>query len=192
MLNDIELATLAYKLQTPMVISDILDGKETYDGDAKYALHEAISEMKPDSALLAICLSALKIANIYRNASSSMDVMSIEATRIINEYGAIWVKNANNQDLDGDEVFDTLIHTTEDLETMAELLDLNCSFLRAKDSQAASICDVLFTQAHSHAMIADAFINAADQMVVNGTVPNIQAQRSGYSDNVIQFPGASV
>ena len=190
MLNDIELAILANKLQIPLVISDILDGEGALTDDVKYGLHEAISELQPDSALLAIALGALKISNIYRAASSSMDVMGLEALRIINDYGSIWIKNANNQKISGDEAFDILIHTTEDLEAMAELLDLNCSFLRAKDSDAAKICDILFVQAQSHALIADAFMEAADQMVVNGEITIVTTPPTTYKDNVIQFPGA--
>lgn len=189
MLNDIELASLANKLQVPMVVSDILDGEGALTEDVKYGLHESISDLQPDSALLAIALGALKISNIYRKASSSMDVMSMEALRIINEYGSIWVKNANNQPINGDEAFETLIHITEDLEAMAELLDLNCSFLRAKDADAAKICDILYVQANSHALIAEAFMNAADQMVVNGDVPVAATPPQAFTDNVIQFPG---
>lgn len=190
MLNDIELAILANKLQVPLVLSDILNDDGALTDDVKYGLHEAISDLQPDSALLAIALGALKISNIYRKASSSMDVMGIEASRIINEYGSIWVKNANNQSVSGDEVYETLLHTTEDLEAIAELLDLNCSFLRAKDKDAATLCDILFIQAQSHALIAEEFLNVADKMVANGGASNVATPPPSYTNNVIEFPTA--
>lgn len=188
MLNNIELATLANKLQVPMVVSDILNEDGALSDDVKYGLHELISEMQPDSALLAIAISALKVAQIYKNASPSMDVMSIEANRIIDEYGYVWLKNANNQEINSAEIYELLIHTAEDLENIAELLDLNCSFLRAKDSDAARLCDILYIQAKSHALIAEEFISATDQMVVNGDVPVLHAHTPVFTDNVIAFP----
>lgn len=189
MLNDIELAILSNKLQVPMVVSDILDGEGDLTEDIKYGLHETVSDLQPDSALLAIALGALKISNIYRKASSSMDVMGMEATRIIHDYGKSWVKNANNQGPDSEEAFDTLMHASEDLEAMAELLNLNSSFLRAKDTDAAKICDVLFVQASSQALIADAFITAASQILAEGETSAIATQSVAHNkDNVIQFP----
>ncbi len=186
MLNNIELATLANTLQVPLIVSDVLDAKDSMTDDVKYGLHEAISDFQPDSALLAIALGAIKISTIYKSASPSMDVLGLEAERIIKEYGPIWLQNAKQQEVNAEDVFELLVHTAEDLENMAELLDLNCSFLRAKDPKAASLCDILYIQAHSHTLIAEEFINIATTENAN-TAPPITAT-SGFTNNVVQFP----
>ena len=188
MLNNIEMATLANTLQVPLVVSDILAERGALTDDITYSLHEAISDFQPDSALLAIALGALKISNIYKSASPSMDVLGIEAERIIKEYGPIWLQNAKNETIDNDAVFELLVHTAEDLENIAELLDLNCVFLRAKDPEAASLCDILYVQAQAHTLIAEEFINVASS--ANANPINTSARGTEFSNNVLQFPAA--
>jgi len=198
MLSNKDLALLANKLQVPVVVTDILDGKGVFTDDVQYGLHEVISDFQPDSALLSIALSARKIAYIYEPASPSMKVMVMECERIIEEYGELWLKNARHETLNDDDVFDVLIHTTEDLEALAELLELNGSFLRAKDAQASALCDILYIQAQSHALIADTFMAAAEDKAEEPAIdaqkdmPVIEAARSAIVDNVIQFPGGRV
>lgn len=188
MLSNTELATLTNKLHIPLIVQDILDGEGALTDDVRYGLHDTISDFQPDSALLAIALSARKIASIYKDASPSMDVMGLEAERLVDEYGRLWLKNASHQVLDGDEVYDTLIHTAEDLESLAELLDLNCSFLRMKDSLAASLCDILYIQARSHSLIAEEFMRVADEMVAGGETVQVSSKAPVFTDNIIPFP----
>lgn len=189
MLSNKDLAVLTTKLQVPVIVTDILDGEGELTSDVQYGLHEVISEYQPDTALLSIALSAWRVASIYAEASPSMKVLSIEAERIIDEYGDIWLKNARNQSIDSDAVFDVLVNTAEDLESLAELLELNGTFLRAKDEQAAGICDILYIQASAHAMIADEFLRVADE-AAEAAVTNIpEIVAPVMTDNVIPFPG---
>lgn len=167
-----------------MVVSDILKGDEALTDDVHYGLHEAISDLQPDSALLAIAMSAGTIARIYGEASPGMKVLSLECDKIIEDYGSMWLRHANNQSLDNEQILDVLTHTPEDLEGMAELLELNACFLKAKDEQAAALCEILLIQAQAHALIADEFIAAANDMAANKSDMTVPVHTSG---NVIQF-----
>ncbi len=188
MLNHKNLAIMANRLQVPVIISDILDGKGELTDDVQYGLHELISDFQPDTALLSIAMGARKIAVIHKDASASTKVLEAECTRIINEYGSLWLKNAQHENIEPEDLIDILIHTAEDLESLAELLDMNECFLRIKDNgTAAMLCEVLYVQAKSHAMIAEAFLAAADAKLEQ-TQSDISAAPAVITDNIIQFP----
>lgn len=168
-----------------MVISDILKGEETLTDDVQYGLHEAISDLQPDSALLAITMSALAIAKIYSKASPGMKVMGMECDKIIEDYGTIWLQHAQNETLDQEQILDVLTHTPEDLESIAELLEVNACFLRSKDKQAAALCEILLIQAQAHALIADEFMAMANEVAAT---KNAMPMPVGTGSNIIQFP----
>lgn len=192
MLSSKEMATLNNNLQVPVVIADIMDGNETLSDDIQYGLHEVISDLHPDSALLAIATGARKVAEQFVEASASMKVLVMECDRVIADYGSLWLSNAKGETISNDNVYETLIHTPEDLEGLAELLELCSTFLRAKDWQAAALLDILYIQAGAHAMIAEEFISNIDVAMEAG--PDIAetmssaftAQATG--NNVILFP----
>lgn len=194
MLNTIQKATLMNALQIPLVFLDIIDGRDELCGDMQYSIHEAISDMQPDTALLAIALSAQKIANIYKGASPSTKVLNMEIERLIEEYGEPWLQNEKNEkEIDGFDLYDTLACVSEDLESLAELLDLNASFLRAKDPVLAKLLDILYIQAGAHAMIAEDFIRATNEIVEEiktGTDNALIADNKTKTrtNNIIPFP----
>lgn len=188
MLSKKETALLMNKLQVPGIIADILNGRETLTDDVHYALHGIISDMQPDSALLAIALSAETLARIYANASPGMKVLGLECERIVADYGSLWLRNAQEEIIDEDAILDALMHTPEDLESLAELLELCGSFLKAKDKSASALCDLLYIQAKAHAMIADEFIATANEAA--NKVAIIRPEIPALASNVIPFPAS--
>jgi hypothetical protein len=184
MLSNRDIAGLATQLQVPLIVGDILAGKETLTDDAHYGLHEVISDLQPDSALLAIALSTCKITGVYKQASPGMKLLHIECQRIISEYGSLWLENAQDKQISPDQAYDVLVHSAEDLESLAELLELNSAFLRSKDEQAHALCEILYIQAGAHAVIAEEFISAAHETLPTPktVIPQVLA------DNVIPFP----
>lgn len=167
-----ELAALTTRLEAPLVVQDILHNDAGFDDDVQYALHEIVSEYKPDAALLCIALSIQKIAGIYTNASPIMGVIATECAKIIDEYGSAWLDHAYKMDFAGDFGTDQtanddemalvalLDNVAEDLEGLGELLELASDFLRNKHPEAARMCDIFKIQALSHAMIAEEFMKA--------------------------------
>lgn len=194
MLSNRELATLINELQVPLIVSDILANEDELEGDVQYALHEIISDMQPDSALLCIALAAKHIARIYHQASPSTRIMDLECERIINDYAPLWLENAKNGNaVESQIALDALMHVPEDLEGLAEMLDLNISFLHAKDETAAALCEVLQIQAEAQAMIAEELFGAINldmRKERHVYMPTVAPEIAdvAMNENVIPFP----
>lgn len=197
MLSNKDLATLTNRLQTPVIIGDIMHGHDVLGDDVHMALHEILSDDQPDSALLAIALSAKTIAKTCAAEAASLKMLTVACDRIIIEYGPIWLRNALDKNLDENLVFETLAHIPEDLETLAELLDYNAIVLKNQD--AVALCDILSTQARAQALIAQTFLDAFETQddapwdMEQGFDPMITPMIANDAmtavNNVIPFPG---
>lgn len=204
MLGNKDLAILTNRLQVPLIISDILNGEGALTDDVFMGLHEILSDDQPDSALLSIALSAKQIATTHQDANASIALLSIECDRIIFEYGQLWLRNAQSKDLDDNLVFETLVHIPEDLEALNELLEITKLYLTTRDPEAASLCDIMCTQAKAQGMIAETFLESMNDLpeeniwgapanLEQSIAPEIAEQAlETAANNVIQFPTARV
>lgn len=195
MLQDQDLAFMSNKLQVPLIVGDIINDRAALSDDVHYGLHEVISDLQPDSALICIALSAKVIAGQIKNAAPSMRVLEMECDRIIQEYGYVWSRNVKNLPVEADDVFDVLIHTADDLEALSELLETNGLFLARRDGSAAEIFKILQTQAKTQAMVADAFMSMAEEQVSRDkdvsrapVLASSEFSDAVLGDNVITFP----
>ena len=192
MLSDKELAKLANTLQVPLVVQDILDERDILSPDVQYGLHEVLSDYQPDSALLCIALSARKIAGTYKHNCPNMAVMKMECDRMIADYAELWMRHADKKMLDDTLVFDTLEQIPEDLEALAELLEINMGFLHKANHELAGLAEILAVQARAQVLVADTFIDLIEQEPEE-TQPTSDAQQlQAFNDNVIPFPGSTV
>ena len=123
MLNNQQLAKLTNGLQVPAVISDILDGNSDLSDDVHYALHDVISDLGPDEALLCIALAGRKISTLSDSEVQTLPIMRMECDRIIEEYGALWLAHANENEIAREEkTLELLDVISEDIEGLNELL----------------------------------------------------------------------
>lgn len=181
MMKQKDIAKVISKLEVPMVVSDLLQGAEPFTDDAEFALHEALSDMQPDSALLCIALSASKIAGVRgMDQSPAIKVLDIECRKIVEEYAGLWLKNAESGNVKEEEVYETLSRTAEDLEDMACFLEDCVGFLERTNGDAATICNIMSVQARAQAIVAEAYFDALDQVEIE---PMLAVS------NVVQFPG---
>lgn len=158
MLNDKELATIANKLQAPLIISDIMAGECVLTGDVQYGLHSLISDLQVDSALLCIALGSLKIANSQHKASLGISILKLQCESIVNDYAAHWLQNSSVTGANSHDMADTMSCISEDLEGLSELLDTALNGLaRQKNDPAFSLLKILSVQAKAHAAIAEEF-----------------------------------
>jgi len=187
MLNDQQLATIANELQLPMVFDDIINGRTEMCEDLNYAMHELISNMQPDTALLAMALASLKISERYGDELSSLHVLSLEARQIVDEYGATWLENMDAEPgslADDTAIQDLLAHVPEDLESLAELAASNAQFLGMREKGAADLLNIIAIQAGSQALIAEEFLEVLN--IEQASTQDVVA--AANTNNVIQFP----
>jgi len=191
MLSDKELAKLTNTLQVPLIVQDILDGEGALSPDVQYGLHEILSDYQPDSALLCIALSARKIGARFQHNSPNMAIMKMECDRMIADYAELWISHAEDKNVDDNVVFDTLEQIPEDLEALAELIEINMSLLRGPHEELAGLAEILAVQARAQVLIADTFIDMMDQGDVPEAPIAANASLHAGNDNVIQFPGTA-
>lgn len=178
-LKDNELAALHAKFIVPVIVSRMLNNLEPLDDVAEYMLHDMIGGHKPDTALLCIALCAQNLAGHASHLPIGR-MLTIEANRIVEEYGPLWVRHAaNSVDLDERQVGDALNHTPEDLESIGDLLLATCGELGADKHTAAVLAEILGSEAHMHKEEAEALL---DEMFI----PDGSTDLS----NVVMFPGA--
>ena len=188
MLKPKQLATSINRLQVPVIVSDILNGDAALSGDVQYGLHEVISDLQPDSALLCVALSAKKIASKFHDASPSMKILEMESSRIIEDYAELWLLNAEDREINEADALEAISRTSEDLESLAELLDLTMHSLKTVNAEAWALCDILSVQSRAHALIAETYIEALESVLCVAPKMETVIADKALSDNVIQFP----
>lgn len=150
-----DVARLHAYLVVPVAVSDALMSATPLDGETQYGLHVALSEIDPDSALLAIALSAYRIAQDFAKDVPVATALKMESDKIIQDYAPDWLAHYHSHPVQGDDLFNLLSHVPEDLESMADLLESLQASIRDEDHPAHTLCSVLAIQARAHMEIAD-------------------------------------
>lgn len=193
------------QLIVPLAVSDILQHELNVEPDMQYGLHMALSEIDPDSALLAIAMCASDLAIKTKNRAAIACALEKEANDILQDYGPKWLHHNLNAPISShlyQEILDTV---PEDLEALADLMDALRSDLDEKDTPMAMLLKLLTVQARAHMEIADfvlaeiAYEKQSDQEKNAGpsfgfgphTEPPKEAEPLFAGDNIIVFPGAS-
>lgn len=180
-------ADLTAKLLLPMIVSDCLDRQGPLSDEEIYAMHEVISDMQPDTALLAIALST-RILSARTGGPMALRLLDYECERIVGEYGPLWLENARDQDVPQEGAREVIDLMAEDLESLETLLSVATAALERSDNEpAATICGILHTQAESQALIADVFLEVIQAADENST----DELSSALSiSNIVAFPKA--
>lgn len=189
LLNEQQLALLHTYLMVPIAVGDYLYNNTRVSDDGQYALHEALSEIDPDSALLAIAISAKHIALRYVNHIPVAAALSLEASKIIDDYGPDWLANYRGAPLDEDSLRESLSHVPEDLESLADLLDAVRLTLSDSEDPCLILCDILSIQARAHMEIADYILTELDRDEGEGfCAADYSTASAPAGDNIILFP----
>lgn len=196
-----QIEDLHAKLIVPIAINDILNYGLDIEPDMQYGLHEALSEIDPDSALLAIALSAQHIAQYAKTNYPIASGLNAESNQIVADYGPDFIRDLKRGSLPESDFLKTLQTVPEDLEAMADLLDALSGEIEDEESSLVLICNLLSIQARAHMEIANYILEE------NGRSENDQASfyiqdkdaketqkpqesviASQSSDNIILFP----
>ena len=150
-----DVARLHAYLVVPVAVADALASAAPLEGETQYGLHVALSEIDPDSALLAIALSSYRIAQDFTGKIPVASALKMEADKIIQDYAPDWLAHYHDHPVQGDDLYDLLSHVPEDLESLAELLESLQASIRDSLDPAHTLWSVLAIQARAHMEIAD-------------------------------------
>lgn len=192
------------KLIVPIAINDILNFGLDVEAEMQYGLHEALSEIDPDSALLAIALSAQHIAEHAKASYPIAGALNNEASQIICDYGPEFIRDLKRGSLPEADFIKILETVPEDLEAMADLLDAVSAEIEDEESSIVIICHLLSIQARAHMEIANYILEESgyqDGDAMTGGAFIIQDKEMDYTplatenvtqqsagDNIILFP----
>ena len=187
---------LYQKLIVPIAISDIVTYDLEIEPDMQYNLHMTLSELDPDAALIAISLcSSMLIEKISKTAPIT-SILKNEAENLIEEYATRWIGHHNNAAISDEVLQNVMRHVPEDLESMADFLDVLCSEINNNNSNIVIIANILSIQARAHMEIADFILQEIcyEEMITkeeNGVEPTFYkpfVTETHQKDNIILFP----
>lgn len=181
-----DFSTLQASLVVPVIIGDIMLGAEPLDDEARYALHDSLCEIDPDSALLAIALSAQHIAAPFMGKIPLAVAVKYESEKLLQEYGPEWLANYQGGPVNEDVLFDLLHTLPEDLEALADLLDAMAVSI-IHDDTARDLCGILSIQARAHMDVAEYIIGELEAALYGDPQPAPEPI-TGHTDNIIEFP----
>ncbi len=188
-LSSDQLARLHTKLVVPFAVGDLIKSAAAIEPDIQYALHEALSEMDPDTALLAIALS---VGHISAQLCPDVPVscaLTVEAEKVLEEYGPDWLAHSDgrNPSREGIKLFEVLQHVPEDLEALADILDTVMASLDESNQTIKDLCYILSIQARAHMEIADFVLQELQGCDIQNE-PYVRTTED-IAENVILFPG---
>ncbi len=192
-MTDDHLTLLQQKLIIPSAVSDIVRYELKIEDEMTYNLHVALSEIDPDSALLAIAICAQELANKYIKEMPIATALITEATNIINEYAPTWIRYQKGSPMPSTLYKKVLQTVPEDLEALADLLDALAADLVDAGKDAGNCCalaDVFSIQARAHMDIAEFIL---DEMNNDTSIPDMMSQtiatnEAAAGDNIVLFP----
>lgn len=192
---------LRQHLIVPMAMGDILFHDLAIEADMQYGLHMALSEIDPDSALLAIALCARDIAEKSKLNAPIASALQIEAENVISEYGPTWLRHYKNGHTP-EGAFESILETVpEDLEALSDLLDSVRADIEDETSAAFILAELLSIQARAHMEIADFILeemefekaSKASEEAGNGALeqPDVIDMDAHTGNNILLFPAAA-
>lgn len=192
-LSENHLDLLEQNLIVPLAVSDILTHKLPVEPEMQYGIHLALSEIDPDSAVLAIALCALHIAQKFYNDVPIAAGLHKEARDIIGNYAPGWIYHHQHGPMKSEIYHSVLADVPEDLEALADLMDALAAEVGLDNSAIDTLIGVLSVQARAHMEIADyillemEFENQTEESMRNQAFP-VKSEEKITGDNIILFP----
>ncbi|MCD8562724.1 MAG: hypothetical protein LRY54_01375 [Alphaproteobacteria bacterium] len=165
-MNDQTLALLINRLQVPVIMSDLLKQEGAMEGDMAYTLHEMLSDMRPDTALLAIAASAQMLVAAIKKPSPGDAVLHGLCSRIIEDYAPRWLATYGNDAAAQGFLLEIFGRVESDLISLNDLLKTAAAL--QKDEKIAAFFHVLEIQSKAQADIVAEFLNLMECEFMQG------------------------
>lgn len=165
-MNDQTLALLINRLQLPVIMRDLLVHEGGLVGDMSYTLHEMLSDMRPDTALLAAAASAQMLVGALEKPSPGDAVLHGLCARIIEDYAPRWLATYGNEAAAQGFLLEIFGRVESDLLSLKDLLKTAAAL--QKDEKIAALFAVLEIQTRAQADIVAEFLNLMECEFMQG------------------------
>jgi hypothetical protein len=196
-LNDQNLARLMAHLSVPLTVQSILDGAETLDDAARYALSDQVASQTPDQALLSIALSTMVLDARLRAAGvRAAEIVSMSAEMMVQDYAPLYLSLLSSGGpttlLNGPhhDYFETI---PEDLESLSDLLAVVAQVTPDGLGVMRDMATLLSLQAGAQGLVAETLVEAMEAPLLfadldEGTTPATALNVAQTdADNVVPF-----
>lgn len=166
MVSDEQLARMHAHFVVPVVVADILREGKPLEDDEIMAIHATLSDMQPDSALLAMALSAQHMAFYAQKDMIFSNTLYYHADRIVDDYGPFWLMHADNDsrlDEYEDELLSVLSDIPDDLASLIDVLSVARDSVKNPNHPMAVIADIFCKQAEAQQLIASTFLEIMEE-----------------------------
>jgi hypothetical protein len=204
-MKDQSLALLINRLQVPLIARGVLEQDGPMAGDMGYTLHAMLSDMRPDTALLAIAATAQTCVAAMKRPTPGDAVLHGLSSRIIEDYTPRWLASFGDEAAAQGALLENLGRIESDLLSLHDLLKTAAAL--QKDENIAALLHILDIQSGAQADIVAEFLNLMECEFMQGeTLFPVQAhafrqmEEDSYSDlemdacrydtpsNVVSFP----
>lgn len=186
-MNDQTLALLINRLQVPVVMRDLVAQEGPLSGDMAYTLHEMLSDMRPDTALLAAASGAQMLVGAIRKPSPGDAVLHGLCSRIIEDYAPRWLMTYGNEAAAQGFLLEIFGRVESDLLALHDLLKTAAAL--QKDEKISALLHVLEIQSRAQADVVAEFLNLMECEFMQGETifptPGtmyVAAEEETYSD----------
>lgn len=181
---------LKAQIKSSQTIEQIVSGERQYCDLTQYGLHSELSNLQPDSALLAVAIGALDIVQGLSDLPfPTLKILGFECERILEEYAPLWLENARTEAVNPDSVLELLSTIPDDFGSLIELLHLVSELITETHDIEASLLDILKVQSSSHALIAEEYLDVLSTTDENISDEPLYIEAAHIpNDNIIQFP----
>ncbi len=179
--NTQQRALLKNRLQTPLIIRDLLVTATAPSAETTYALHEILSDLCAEDAILSSAFILQEITALEGIAASDLDFLHLECDRLIECYAARDDLANDNPALWEQTKREKISNIAEDIEGLIDLLSLCILSFEITAPQIAEILGILEIQMQAHLIIIDQIqelLESPEQAQIPYT----------YTNNVIAFP----
>lgn len=183
---------LEQNLIVPLAVGDILKHNLLVEPDMQYGIHLALSEIDSDSAVLAIALCALALADKFYLEVPIAAALKNEAQDIIGNYAPNWIYHHQHGPMQSEIYNSILSDIPEDLEALADIMDALAGDLDPEFENIQSLIYILSIQARAHMEIAEYLLLEMDieKEIDDSEQDDAPAPKLNHAngDNIILFP----
>lgn len=165
-MNKQTLALLTTRLQLPLAMREVLEQDVPLSGDMAYTFHTMLSDMRPDTALLAVAAAGRIIVSAMENPTPGDAVLHGLCSRVIEDYAPRWLATYGNDEAVQGFLLEIFGRVEADLLILHDLLKTAAAL--QKDEKISKLLNVLEVQSQAQADVVAEFLNLMECEFMQG------------------------